>query len=196
MALVLATLEAEFKKLMDPDDPGFLGHPPTIANAAAAWKDAYDLYASQAVDVSNDPLTTANPAGFEAMLATLLPPGDPGGNPSQAADAFEQAFSTYWTGGIFATGFPPTPAPVCPNVGGNGIWSIEQSSIVLSVTPNILKALLEIEFAILQEDGSAKATALANAFHTATTSAVMVLITGLDTSVPTPLPITNTCTIF
>jgi hypothetical protein len=59
-----------------------------------------------------------------------------------------------------------------------------------------LKALLEIEFAILQEDGSAKATALANAFHTATTSAVMVLITGLDTSVPTPLPITNTCTIF
>lgn len=202
MPLVKATLEAEIRKLIDPDDPLFSGWPPDTDQAAANWAAAYDLYASQATDVSGDPVLTKFPNLFELKLA-----GDPGPPPepglpdsdeaAEAADIFDRAFVAYWTGAIFVVGVPPPPTGIpCPNVGGTGIFSVETTSVVSTVTSGMLKALLEIEFASKTGAGSDKAVALANIFDAVTKAAVLVLITGLDTTVPTPVPITNTCTIF
>jgi hypothetical protein len=73
------------------------------------------------------------------------------------------------------------------------VFSIETTSTVSAVTPLILQNLLVTEFSILASNAVVKADNLATAFHTATTSAVMVIIVGVDTtpSPSGPLPITN-----
>jgi hypothetical protein len=192
--LSAATLKNNLLNMFDPGSAGFLGWPATLNQGITNLANAYQAYAATAWDASNDLVATVNIAGFKAALAALVP----GSTIAQAAQAFDNAFVAYWTGAVFAIGIVPTPASPCPSVGGTTLWSIEISSVVSVVTPNILKNLLLAEFAVLSADANAKATAIANAFHSATTTAVTVLITGLDTTPPPagPLPITNTCTIF
>lgn len=192
--LNVATLKTNLLKMFDPSRPDFLGWPTTLIQGVDNIANAYNQYAIVAMDASNDALVTANLAGFKAPLLALAP----GSTIADTAQAFDDAFVAYWTGGVFAIGIPPTPASPCPSIGGTTLWSVEASSVVQLATPNVLKGLLLPEFAILSGDADAKATAIANAFHTATTTAIMVLITGLDTTPPPvgPLPVMNTCTIF
>lgn len=196
MALDVATLKAELLKLFDPDDVGFVGYPATIAAAATNLANAYDTYASSAEDVSGDALVSADKATFESILAAQLPAPVVGTLPADAALAFANAFIAYWAGATFAVGsLPPASPPGCPNMGGTTIFSAETTSVAVAVAVGLL-ADLTTEFAVNTVDPDAKADDLANALHTATTSEVTVLITGLDTTLPVPLPITNTCTVF
>jgi len=186
MALSKSTLETEFRKLMDPDFAQFAGFPDDGPAAAANFANAYDLYASNAADASGDLVASKNKAGFESALAGVISPNTPA---AAMGAAFEQAFVMYWTGAVFAVGIPP------PNgVGGTGLFSVELTSMVVTVTPGVLLASIVPELSSTSDDGAAKAAAFADLFHTATTSAVIVLITGLDTTPPPagPLPITNT----
>ena len=76
------------------------------------------------------------------------------------------------------------------------VWASETTSVVSVVNSNPLEIALAAEFRNISTDGAAKAEAFATIFHKATTEDVTVLITGVDTTSPPPLPITNTCTIF
>jgi hypothetical protein len=185
VGLTSAKLEAELLKIIDKDDPGFLGWPTTVADAATNWGNAYHAYASKAEDISSDRVLTTNLSGF----ITAFTNGITGSTTAaQAADAYEAAFVAYWTGATFDIGnLPPW------GIGGNGIFGLELSSVVNSITPNVLSNLLKVEFAILSSDAAAKASALAGQMHTATTTAVLVLISGTDTTSPPagPWPIIN-----
>ena len=192
MALDVNTLKSEFLKVIDSTDPGFVGYPATTNQAAINWATAYNTYATAAVDLSSDVLISANFPGFISQLNNGLIPV---GTIATAAAAFEAAFVAYWTGAVFAVGIPPVPIGPCPNIGGTLVFGLEITSVVSAIMPNVLNGLLLGEFGILSADATAKATSLAAAFHTATTTAVFVTIAGTDTTVPTPLPITNTCNI-
>lgn len=193
MTLNVATLVTELRKFSDQSYSGFVGFPTSKAEAKAKWATAYDTYASTAVDVSLDLVATKNKPGFQSALVF----GE-SNTPAQAASEFDSAFVAYWTGAIFAIGIPPTPAASCASIGGNSIFGIEVTSIVSVITPNVLNNLLLPVFTNNTGNSALpQLQSIANAFHTATTTAVFVLITGTDTT-PTPsgpLLITNTCTI-
>jgi hypothetical protein len=191
MSLDVGKLEDEFRKMFDAEHADFVGWPPTKPDAAANWSDAYDLFASDAEDVSTDPVTVKNPSLFESTLAAALP--GPDGTAVDAAQAFDDAFVQYWTGGVFAVGTPPPSG-----VGGTGVFSVELTSVVTVVAPNVLKGLLVPIFESLSSDPDQKAEDIAAAFETATKTAVTVLISGLDTTPPPsgPLPITNTDFVY
>lgn len=201
MALSKPTLVNEFLKLIDRNNPAFAGYPATKIDAVTNWCNAYNTYAMSAQDASLDFLVTSNLSGMITTLFQQLPDAVPTATGAQAAAAFDAAFVTYWTGAVFAVGIPivPVPPPRCPNIPGphDNIWGIEISSVVSTVTSGILQNGLDLEFAILSDDAVVKADALADSFHVATTTAVLVLISGTDTtpSPSGPLPITNLCTI-
>ncbi len=164
------------------------------SNPAAAWATIYDDYASNGEDVSGDAMAGGNKPLFEAAL-TLANTG----SAAQAATEFDNAFVAYWTGVAFGIATPPTPLAPCPSVGGTTLWASELTSAVVAVAPGVLSALLLSIFTDnTSDDLDAKAQQIADAFHSATTSAVSVLIAGLDTTPPPagPLPITNSCTVF
>jgi len=200
MALSLTKLRNELLKVIDPNDAHFVGFPTNATDFANNWANAYDTYARDAQDVSTDPVVTTYKSAMAGKLQTL---NVPAGLIATAAQAFDDALKAYWmgpagtTGAIFATLVVPTPAAACASVGGNGTWAAEASSIVSSFTAGILQASMLTLLAIPSNDPQVKATALANALHTATTSAVKVTITGTDTTPPPsgPQAITNTCTI-
>ena len=198
MALVQATLKSELLKLFDQDSPTFVGFPATVADAATNFGNAYNTYAATAQDVSGDPLTSSNVAGFISTLASSLPDAA-SGSPTTTAQAFGSAFVSFWTGATFATAIPPAAG-----VGGTGLFSKEVTSTVTAAVPTALSSLLEPIFATPPTAAStadAQADTIAAAFHAATTSGVTVVIAGLDTTPPPPagsgpLPITNTGTVF
>lgn len=190
MALDVSILTQEFLKLMDPATPGFVGYPTDIATAATNWANAYNNYAVRATDVSGDLVVSANMAGFITDLLTNLPDSVTGTIPL-AANAFDLAFIKYWLGATFATGIIPLGG-----IGGTGLFSLEVSSVCTGVTAGTLSGFLQTEFSVFSSDAATKALALATCFHSATITAVQVLIMGLDTTPPPPagtgpLPITN-----
>lgn len=168
----------------------------TSFQAAMAWTDAYDSYARDAMDASNDRVVVTNRPGFQAALQF----NSQSGVAPTMAQMFDTAFVAYWTGAVFAIGIPPTPAAPCPSIGGNTIFGVEITSLVVAAIPGILMNLLLPVFSGVTKASTAQQQAqqVASAFHAATTSAVTVLITGLDTTPPPagPLPIVNTCTVF
>lgn len=189
MALSSAKLESEILKMIDGDDPGFLGWPTTIADAATNWGNAYHAYAQDAKDISDDSVLTNNLPGFIAVLQAGMAASTLA---AQAAAAYEAAFVAYWTGATFEIGnLPPW------GIGGNGIFGAEISSVVASITPDVLSNLLVAEFGVLSSNAATKANALATVFHAATTTAVIVLISGTDTTPPPggPLPIISEAVI-
>lgn len=193
MALSKQTLIDGLRKIIDPSYAGFEGHPESAAEATQRWTAAYATYAVSAEDASTDLVITTNSAGFQAALNFAVP-----GTPLGAAQQFGAAFTAFWTGAVFAIGIPiigPGKGQ-CLNVGGTGIFGIEITSIVTSVINTALITNLTSEFSISSEDGADKADKLATIFHDATTQDILVLITGTDTTLPTPLPITNTCQVF
>lgn len=166
----------------------------SVDQAERLWADAYHSYALDVEDVSGDGATNLERAKFLGQLNFR------GVRHQQTwAAQMDQAFVTYWTGVVFAVGTPPV-GPVCPNVGGNLVFSVETTSVVTLVTPGVLQAqLLPVATRFTRETTARqKAAEFAQAFHAATTTAVFVLISGQDTTPgPSgPLPITNTCTLF
>lgn len=189
MALLQATLKTHLLRLLDSTNPAFVGFPSTKEETAENWANAYDIYAQSAQDVSNDVLETSNRAGFKNALIANLPEGT--GTAALASNAFETALVAYWIGATFKIVNLPLSG-----VGGNGTFGLEISSIVTSITPNVLSNLLLAEFSkeVIETDMDVKAGLLAGIFHDATTSAVICTISGLDTTPPGsggPLPIVN-----
>jgi hypothetical protein len=170
----------------------------STAKAEDQWADAYHSYAKDAVDVSGDKLSVSNSVGFRAALQ--FDAAKAAASPAVIALQFDLAFVTYWTGAVFSVGTPPSPAAKCPSIGGNTLWSVEATSVVVAALPAILLGLLTPIVADHSEGVTTaeKASRYADAFHTATTTAVLVLIAGLDLTPPPagPLPVTNTCTIM
>lgn len=191
MSLNQAKLKTEIMKLIDEETPGFIGFPTDLVTACQNWGNAYNIYALDAVDISGDKLLTSNLVGFQNALAANLPVAE-AGTSILAASAFDLAFISYWTAAVFSIGMIPLGG-----IGGTGIFSVEISSVVSAITPNVLNNLLLPIFNLNSEDTDAKADSLATAFHTATTTAIFCLISGLDTSPPPggPLPIINISTI-
>jgi hypothetical protein len=192
LTLAKSKLKGELVKFMDPNAPGFTGFFTDFGATADAWANAYDLYASDATDASGDAIASKNKAAFKSALQSGLAASS---SAAAAALAFDAAFIAYWTGATFSVGVPPPPAGpgACANAGGTGVMLVEVSSVVTVITPLVLSAALASVFASLGTDGDAKATAIADAFDTATKSAVAVLITGTD---PLAVPVLNLCTVF
>lgn len=192
MALSASILKSEILKLVDPNDPGFVGFPEDSATMQSNWTNAFDAYALNAVDVSGDIITTVNKAGFQSALAPLF---NPNSTSTAAANAFATAWAAYWTGAIFAVGIPPPSG-----VGGNGIFGIEISSVVTVIVSANLSVELKTIFDKVDtdQDPDIKAQQIADALHAATTNDITVLITGTDTTPPPtgPLPITNTDKVY
>lgn len=176
---------------------GTFTHPDSHMQAAQAWGQAYESFALGAADASGQGPAVVNRAGFEALLqAHFERAGAEGLGPDAAASAqaFADAFVAFWTGAVFQFGIPP--------VGGdpgahNSLWSVEASSMVLSVTGAPLKSALQTIFESPSLTPSSTASAIAGAFSEATTQDVQVQMVGTDTT-PTPagpLPITLTDTL-
>lgn len=188
MALSQSKLEQSLLKLF--------ANPDSISSqqdAEQKWADAYDSYAKDAVDTSNDPVAVTNFAGLRGAFQF---------NNQQSAPAFaaqlDTGFVAYWTGAVFSIGTPPLPTK-CPNVGGTGLFATEITSTVITATPGVVLGSLLPVITSFSDTTTAeqKAKEISTVLHAATTSAILVLITGIDTTPPPsgPLPITNTCTI-
>lgn len=187
--LVQRKLESSLREFFE--DPDFS----SSAEAASKWTEAYDSYARDAEDVSRDRVAVVNRPGFQAALQF----DSAAGQAPLMAQLFDTAFVSYWTGAIFAVGIPPTPAALCPSIGGTGIFATEITSTVILAAPGVLQGLLLPIFTAVTKASTAaqQAQQIATAFHTATTTAVTVLITGISTPPPpSGAPITNTCTVF
>ena len=178
-----SALKTEILKLIDPEDPLFVGFPADDAAAAANWAGVYDAYASLATDVSTDIVASKNPSGLESAIN--IGPGDA----SVGANAFGAGFTAYWTGGVFVIGIPPASG-----IGGTGLFLSEITSVVLAVVGSGLTSAMEAIFGTNDDAIDAIADNLADAFHNATTGDVDVRIDGLDTTPAGssgPLPIYN-----
>lgn len=197
MALVADALYAGLARLQNIAD---------AAQAAAAWTQAYAQYAASATDVSTDPLLTSGEAKFGAVLTSLFTQdaswvgahaSQQGRNvsPDDAAKAFGDAFQGFWLGATFATIIPPAPGST-GTVGGNMAFAKETSSLVVAVNPANLVRNLAALFAQPTNEPVGRRTQIALSLHSATVNDVSVLITGIDTTVPVPLPITNTNTVY
>lgn len=165
----------------------------TPAQAAADWASAYDAYARGATDVSGDKVLSVNRAGFQSALRFK----NQGGTAAGAASEFERGFISYWTGAQFAVAIPVPPVTPCPSVPPSPPWLREFTSVVVAATPGLAGLLTPIFQDNASQDLPGRAGRLANAFHTATTTNVRVMITGITTPPPPGgLPVTNLCTIF
>jgi len=151
----------------------------------------YHAYASDAEDVSGDPVNNLDVRKFEGPLRFR------GSKTArQLAQQIDDAFVAYWTGVTFDTDIIPIDFPPCPNVGGSEAFSGELSSEVTDVTRRAMYSAVLPIFTKTSNTAEQAARKLADEMDRVTTSAVTVLITGLDTSTPTQVTVTNTCTVF
>lgn len=174
----------------------------TIENAERRWASAYTSYASDAEDLSGDPLLSGNTVSFRSALNFRAIRYT-----TQMAQQLETGFQSYWAGANFAvgnlvsgTGTPCPNVPVPPAPSSTLLFASEVSSIVLSVAPQALysRVLPVLSRNFSGVTGEDQARRIASAMHEATISAVTVLITGVDTAIPAvggPFVLTNTCTI-
>lgn len=193
MTLSKAVLKAELLKIMDSENPNFVGWPTTSVDAINNFANAYHTYASQATDISGDSIVIVNLPGFVASITSSIPPANPGGTLANYASVMATAFTTYWTGGMFAIGMLPPFG-----IGGTGIFSTEITSLVTVINPAILSTGILAQLNQQFDSADDAADAVADVWHTATTTGITVLITGLDTTPPPtgPLPIINTDLVY
>lgn len=166
----------------------------TVENARRLWWEVYDVYARDAEDVSGDNVAIVNSSGFLKGLRFSFQ-----NNYLQAAYELDDAFRAYWRGATFNVGSLILGTPSgCQNIGGNGVWASEAASVVSSVRRRGLADRLVPVFRRQSEGANVERAAadIAGALHAATTQDVNVTITGLDTTIPTPVSISNICTIF
>lgn len=205
MSLSESKLVTELRKIMDPSFEDFIPFG-TVEDASdesgitdvrntmrQRWSSAYDAYASSAEDLSGDSVLTKFPAKFLNSLTFA----EPGTNETAALE-FSTAWARYWTGGAFAIGkLVAGLGSPCPNVGlGTKLFAMEATSLVTVVNAFPLLAALVTEFSTVTESNKTRAENLAKIFHTATTTQISVVITGVDATTPTPLAVVNTYTVF
>lgn len=165
----------------------------TPRKAASAWTKVYDDYARSATDVSGDRVAITNRSGFQSALIFDKTTG----KAAAAALEFQAAFTAYWTGGVFAVGAPPILGVGCPSVPPSPPWAVEATSLVTAVLPGLAGQLTPIFADNANSDLRSRAAQFATAFHTATTTNVIVTITGVTTPPPPAgLPVVNICTVF
>jgi hypothetical protein len=193
MTLSKATLKAELLKIMDSQNPNFVGWPATPATAITNFAAAYNTYATQATDISGDHLILANLPGFIAAITSAMPPPSPGGTLANYASTMATAFTTYWTAAPFTILIPPPSG-----IGGTGVFSIEVTSLVTVINSAILSTGILTQLNQQFDSADDAADAVADVWHTATTTAITVVIVGLDTTPPPagPLPIINTALVY
>lgn len=167
MALSAATLHSALMAFGEHPN-----HPKSVQEAMQKWADAYNTYASAAMDFSGDPLLSGKTAAFQSALSFNL------NNTAQiAAQNYDNALVAYWAGATFNVAIP------------HPLLSVEATSIAVA-TPGALAPLLLPIFSNL--DKNAKATDrlmdIANAIHTATVAAVLVTISGTSKTMP-PVPL-------
>lgn len=163
------------------------------AAAAKAFTTAYVNYAKAATDVADNALVTSNQPEFCAQLSACFATSN--GTAAQAAAAFAAAFTAFWTGATFTS--PGLPAPGL-SVGGTGIMVTQISSAVAFVNPGYLQGRLFTLFSTADANTPERLAAFASCLHTATTTGVSVLISGLDATPPPvgPLPTINRGFVF
>jgi hypothetical protein len=186
MALVQTALEAQLRRLLDQNDPSFIGFPSTTAQSASNWATALDAFWTSATDAVGNTLLTTNKPGLESAISSIQDPG----TASSAATAFANGFTAYFSGMTLSI----TNLPLS-GVGGNGIFSVVTTNIVTAVNQTALYNTLLAEFQILSSNVSLKITNLANAFYTGSLGSITAVATGLDTTPPGsggPLPIVFT----
>lgn len=106
MPLSSSTINTELLKLLDKDNPSFVGFGQNPLQVATKWADAIDNYASLVIPIS----TTSIPAKA-AFIAALIP----GVAPGAFMPALTLALTTYASslaGGMTLAGFVGTPPPV------------------------------------------------------------------------------------
>lgn len=166
----------------------------TVEHARRLWWETYDVYARDAEDVSGDSVAIVNSFGFlKGLRFSSL------NNYLQAAYELDDAFRAYWRGATFNVGSLIIGTPSgCASIGGNGVWASEAASVVSTIRRRGLAGRLVPVFRSQSEVANAERAAaeIALALHHATTQDVKVTITGLDTTTPTPVSISNVCTIF
>lgn len=106
MPLLLPTLEVELSKLMDADDPAFVGFPDNVNDVAENWSNAIFNYASAVIPASS----TAS-AAKSAMKSLLLGAGSPGTFFSIFESSFT-AFAGSLAGGMAGFISVPPPLPI------------------------------------------------------------------------------------
>jgi len=163
----------------------------TYAQAEAKMASVYHVYAQDAEDVSGERLENASERPFRDQLAFQRSQ-----TARQFADQLDAAFVAYWQDLTFPTLVVPPADPPCPNVGGTGEFSVETAAVVSEVSPRAMYDAVLPVLTTSDEPARLKARKLADAMDRVTKSAVTVLITGEDTTTPTPVAITNTCTVF
>lgn len=166
----------------------------TYRQAEAKFSQIYHGYAQGAEDVSGECPDNLDRGKFERPLSF-----ETGQARQRFARQIESAFVAYWTGVTFPILVVPPATPPCPNVGGNGIFGAELSSLVLSVTAGAMYSAVLPILSKGEATADEAARRLADVMDSVTKSAVTILITGQDTTPGGgggPLPITNTCTVF
>lgn len=167
-------------------------------DAQRRWAAAYHAYCTDVEDLSGDSATNLAQSKFEGALHFRQ-----SRTAAQFAGQIDSAFAAYWTGTSFGITTPIAgPGVPCPNISPNPsstlLFSFELTSVVLAVAPGAMRSALLPILLTRGQSYQVQASRIATAMHTVTKSAVTVLISGTDTTLPAsggPSPITNTCTV-
>jgi hypothetical protein len=111
MALLLINAQTEFSKLIDQNDPAFLGHPSNISGVADNWSNVLLNYAGTAIPSSSTATVAA-----QAAKTVLLGATAPGSFFPLLVQAYS-AFANTLAGGMVSGGSgmaPPVPIDFSP----------------------------------------------------------------------------------
>jgi hypothetical protein len=189
MSLDKDKLATELRKFCDPDYGSFADYPATQAAAKTQWGNAFDTYIKDMVVKTPSTVTpTSSSATFAGVKAAFEGQLQFANTLNAATPA--QELASAWAAGVNAitlvpgAGYLNAPPPPTP------ITVIDPFSTV-----DACKATLQADLLGLFQDpslsGEDRAKAIANAIHTATTSAITTTCTYTTTSGTTVTPIPN-----
>jgi len=162
MALNKVTLQTELESWMGSTYTD-------INDAANAFANAYDTYAQDALDVSNDGPDTLNKQGIIDAFITLTTSE----TPTSASVTFEDAIIAYWNGGTFELLTPPA-GTITPEISANVTGNIATSAISTD---------LKTVFENTSDSAATKASQIADILDTATKT---VIVTCVGTNAAPP----------
>ena len=147
---------------------------PTMINFAKELSDAYDEYCQDAMTYAGNQLISAGKSQMRSILETLDAEGNTG---AFVASTISSSIVAYWSNCVFAP-MPPLPP-------GFSVVT------VVTITPPSTPSASGIQSAIMSGGSdTVQANLWALAIHQQTLSVTTTHI-GLDTTLPTPLPKTE-----
>lgn len=112
MPLVYSTIRSELSKIMDPDDPNFVGYPSSTSQMANNWANAVNEYAKTVFPISST--SSAAKSAMEGVFMGMVAP-------MSGLVIFPAAFSAYAAAlspGMIVSNFngipPPSPIILAP----------------------------------------------------------------------------------